>query len=163
MRDDSQKKILLNNWLDEKEAWMLYSQMAAQEKDPKRRRIYQRLSEVEKRHAELWEEELRKIGLRPEKFKPRLKVRVLSFFGRVLGHNALLEVLEKAENSAVRGYAQQEMNFGETGVKETLRSILPERRVTQNCLPSWAESPRAPWRGRGGTRVEGPSETRSSE
>ncbi len=147
MKEDSQKKILLNNWLDEKEASMLYSQMAAQEKDPQKRRIYQRLSEVEKRHAELWEAELRKMGFEPEKFKPRLKAKILSFFGRVLGHNALLEVLERAENSAVRGYAQQETRFGETGIKKTLRSILPDEKSHSKLLTELGGKPKSPLEG----------------
>lgn len=147
MKRVSQKEILLNNWMDEKEASMLYSQMALQEEDPQRRKIYERLSEIEKRHAELWEEELRKIGFEPKEFKPRLKARFLSLFGKALGHNSLLEVLERAENSAVKGYAQQEMSSEDAEVKEKLRSILPDEKSHSKLLSQLRGKPKSPLEG----------------
>lgn len=129
----SNKKIFLDNWQDEQEAILLYAQMAKQENDPSKKKIYQNLANIEKKHASIWEKELKKIGIKP-KFKPRFKTKFLSFLGKLFGHEALLDQLEKGEGSAVSDYSGQAQMFKGTGVEKKLKEIIPEEKSHSKVL-----------------------------
>src|SRR2546427_654086 len=44
----------LHHWQDEGDAAFLYTVLSAQEPDPRKRQIYDKLADVERRHTELW-------------------------------------------------------------------------------------------------------------
>jgi len=46
MKESQLKKFLIDSWYDEKEAAMLYEQMAFSESDPKKKNVYQRLADI---------------------------------------------------------------------------------------------------------------------
>ena len=103
MKESQLRKFLIDSWYDEKEATMLYEQMALGEADPKKKNVYQRLADIERGHAELLEIELEKLGveINKHKFKPRWRTRFLSLFGRIFGHTSLLRSLVKGEDGAI--------------------------------------------------------------
>lgn len=56
-------KTLVENWRREMEAAQLYQLSADAERDPRRKEILVRLAEVERRHAQMWEEKLAGLGV----------------------------------------------------------------------------------------------------
>lgn len=147
MMDRSLQGLLYANWRDEMEAIQLYTQMAGQESGP-RRRIYERLAEVERKHARFWESQVRKRGGVP-RFVPGWKTIVLSMLGKALGHHHMVEFMSRMERDSLRAYAQQVSKFEDAEVIKGLREILPEEgsheRVLQalgkRTLPSGREHP----------------------
>lgn len=125
MKESKLKKFLIDSWHDEKEAKMLYEQMALSEVDPKKKSVYQRLADIENGHAELLGEELTKLGVDKTKlkFKPRWRMKLLSLFGRIFGHTSLLRSLVKGEDEAIVGYAKYASEAIDKGLKENLSSI----------------------------------------
>ena len=132
-RDKIKKKILLENWQDEKEASMLYLQISLREEDPEKKKVYHRLSEIETKHAKIWEDELNKLGVKPL-FRPRLKSKLLSTFGKILGHKSLLEISEEAEDSAFSGYFKQVDIFKDKEINKKLRKILSDEKSHSKIL-----------------------------
>lgn len=145
--DDSQKKeIFLSNWRDEMEAVMLYSQMASQETDPKKKKVYERLAEIENKHAAIWGCELEKMGVSPD-FRPRLKASILSWFGKIVGHKSLLDILEKGEGEAISGYGKQLKDFSDPKLKKALCSIVPDEKSHSRILKELEGKPIGPLTG----------------
>lgn len=132
-KDKRKKKILLENWQDEKEASRLYLQISLQEEDPEKKKVYHRLSEIEAKHAKIWEDELNKLGVKPF-FKPRLKSKLLSLFGKILGHKSLLDISEEAEGSAFNGYFKQVDTFKDKEINKILKNILLDEKSHSKIL-----------------------------
>jgi len=133
-RDKRKKKILLENWRDEKEISMLYFQISLQEQDPEKKKVYHRLSEIEAKHAKIWEDELNKLGVKPF-FRPRLKSKFQSLFGKIIGHKSLLiKISEEAESSAFNGYFKQVDIFKDKEIHNILRNILLDEKSHSKIL-----------------------------
>ena len=130
MKESQLKKFLIDSWRDEKEATMLYEQMALSETDPKKKSVYQRLADIENGHAELLEIELTKLGvdINKLKFKPRWRTRFLSLFGRIFGHTSLLRSLVRGENGAIAGYVKYASENVDEGLKENLTTMAVDEK-----------------------------------
>jgi len=63
MRYDYIQKTLIENWRREIQATDLYEKSAAMERDDRRRQILLKLSDVERRHAQLWADKLGDLGV----------------------------------------------------------------------------------------------------
>jgi VIT1/CCC1 family predicted Fe2+/Mn2+ transporter len=153
MKESQLKKFLIDSWKDEKEATMLYDKMASSETDPKRKAIYQRLSEIENEHSQLLEEELSKLGedISKLEYKPKLKTRVLSFFAKILGHKSLLENLLKGEDDAITGYARYAVESDDEGLRNTLSKIARDEKSHFNVLSEMEERAGESWHRGGGS------------
>jgi len=153
MKESKLKKFLIDCWKDEKEATMLYAQMASNETDPKKKSIYQRLSEIESQHAQLLEKELSKLGVNVNKlkFSPRLKVRILSFFGKILGHKSLVENLLKGEDDAITGYVKYAVESDDVELRHTLRTIATDEKSHFNVISEMEERVGERWHRGGGS------------
>ena len=55
--------VVRQNWRAEVETAQVYRDLAADEKDEKRRGILLRMAEAEERHAQRWEKKLRDLGV----------------------------------------------------------------------------------------------------
>jgi len=93
-----------HHWQDEADAAYLYDVLASLEPDARKRDIYQRLSEVEQRHVEVWARLLRESGHAPPPFRPSGRTRLLSVLGRMFGAGFLLPMLLAEEGREVKGY-----------------------------------------------------------
>jgi VIT1/CCC1 family predicted Fe2+/Mn2+ transporter len=153
LKDSKMKKFLIDSWKDEKEAIMLYTQMASNETDSKKKAIYQRLSEIETQHSQLIEKELSKLGVDVSKLKyrARLKTRVLSFFGKLLGHKSLLENLLKGEDDAIMGYAKYAAESDDDELTNTLRTITMDEKSHFNVISEMEERAGERWHRGGGS------------
>jgi VIT1/CCC1 family predicted Fe2+/Mn2+ transporter len=137
---NKKQKILLANWQDEREAVMLYYQMAGQEKNPAKKKIYQKLAQIEESHAKVWEEELKKQGITPE-FQPKLKAKILSRLAKILGHKAIIDFLEKSEDSAVKSYTGQIKKLNDPKLTKSLSKIIPDERSHSKTLTALKGQP----------------------
>ena len=57
------------NWRAERETALVYRDLAAHERDERRRGILLRMAEAEERHATRWENKLRELGAQPPVLK----------------------------------------------------------------------------------------------
>jgi vacuolar iron transporter family protein len=95
------------NRQDEQEAVMLYRALAAAERDPHLAAIYDKMAEVESRHATIWEDHLRQAGESVPPYTPGWRVRALSWLARRFGAGAVLPLVTAMERGAVNTYSGQ--------------------------------------------------------
>ena len=96
-------KRYLDNLRSENDAIVLYSHLAAAEKNPELKRIYLKLSETEKKHAAFWEKKLIRAGGSVPVFRQTFKTR---FYGWLAGR------LGTAASSAGIGFHREIRGFG---------------------------------------------------
>jgi VIT1/CCC1 family predicted Fe2+/Mn2+ transporter len=85
------------NLQDEVDSAAVYRAMAAAEGDPHLKRVYQRLGEVEERHAAIWAEKLRAAGAKVPPHRPSVRSRILMVLGRRFGARFLLPTVANME------------------------------------------------------------------
>ncbi|HMS58751.1 MAG TPA: VIT1/CCC1 transporter family protein [Tepidiformaceae bacterium] len=96
-----------SNLRDEVDGAALYHLLAAAEKDPGLREVYQRLAVSEERHKELWAAKLREAGAPVPDFKPSRRVRVLGWLARRFGTHAVAPIVTAMEVDATGMYDNQ--------------------------------------------------------
>src|SRR2546427_2155547 len=94
----------LHHWQDEGDAAFLYTVLSAQEPDPRKRQIYDKLADVERRHTELWAKLLGDNGHAVPAAGPRppLNPRVMARLGRPVGRRRLVALLVRGEGREAR-------------------------------------------------------------
>jgi VIT1/CCC1 family predicted Fe2+/Mn2+ transporter len=120
---------------DEIDGIAIYRLVAAAEKDPERRRIFEELSAVEERHANVWRAKLRESGVEPREHGPSLKVRALGLAARVFGVRSVLPIIRSLEAGAYGAYMAQD---------ETAQAMAPderEHRLTMSRLERSGNEP----------------------
>jgi len=98
---------LREHWQDEGESAFLYDVLAQLEGDPKRRRLYERLAEVEREHQRLFEGLLHERGAAVGEFRPGLRARALAWLARRGAAAAVLQLRILDEAREVKGYLQE--------------------------------------------------------
>jgi VIT1/CCC1 family predicted Fe2+/Mn2+ transporter len=93
-----------HHWQDEADAAYLYGVLAGLEKDPHKSDVFRRLSEVEKRHLEIWARLIAENGGSVGAFRPTARTRLLATLGKLLGPAFLLPMLLAEEGREVKGY-----------------------------------------------------------
>ncbi|MEO6778619.1 MAG: VIT1/CCC1 transporter family protein, partial [Gemmatimonadaceae bacterium] len=111
-----------HHWQDEADAAYLYDLLARMEKDPHRSDVFQRLSEVERRHLEIWARLISENGGATKPFRPTARTRLLAALGKLLGAGFLLPMLLAEEGREVKGYMDlhREIPRGAPGGPEAL-------------------------------------------
>ncbi|MEP6620405.1 MAG: VIT1/CCC1 transporter family protein [bacterium] len=93
-----------HHWQDEADAAYLYGLLADMERDTRKKDIYARLAEVERRHLDIWAGLLTQHGRSVGPFKPTSRTRLLAFLGRRFGPDFLLPMLLAEEGREVKAY-----------------------------------------------------------
>lgn len=104
---------------DEIDGIAIYRLVAQAEKDPQRRKIFEELSAVEERHANVWREKLREAGVEPREHGPSVKIRLLGLAARVFGVRSVLTIIRSMEAGAYGAYMAQD---------ETAQALAPDER-----------------------------------
>lgn len=91
----------------EREASLLYRQMARAEPNKDLAAIYIRLAETEERHAETWTNKIREAGEEPAAFKPGLKTHLFGWMARKYGTASIVGMISAIETRAAGGYDDQ--------------------------------------------------------
>jgi VIT1/CCC1 family predicted Fe2+/Mn2+ transporter len=92
------------HWQDEADAQYLYGELATFEPDPQRRKIWERLADVEARHTEVWRNLLADHGVDVETPRVSLKARLLVWVAKRFGPKVLITRLLREEGQEVKGY-----------------------------------------------------------
>ena len=93
-----------HHWQDEADAAYLYSVLAGAEPDPQKKALYEKLSEVEQKHLEIWARLLEEHGRKVGAHRPTARTRLLAFLGRRIGPSFLLPMLLAEEGREVKAY-----------------------------------------------------------
>ncbi len=99
----------LDNLKLERDAVVLYDALASIERDPHRAAAFQRIAANERRHAEIWATKLAEMGADvPPLGGPRARVRFIILMARVLGTNAVADLVKALEGDEEALYDAQE-------------------------------------------------------
>jgi VIT1/CCC1 family predicted Fe2+/Mn2+ transporter len=94
MPDSDDQRRYKDNLQDEVDGAAVYAALADAEEDPNLAKIYRRLAQVERAHAEFWRE---RLGRRAPNLSPSLRARALAFLARRFGPNFILPTIAAAE------------------------------------------------------------------
>src|SRR5438874_456389 len=159
-------EVVLKNWRAEVEAAQVYRDLAARERDEKRKAILNRMADAEERHARRWEQKLRDMGQPVPTLADNLWTRTKRRFTRSLGTDIAIRRMEAAEEKHEREFSAQRDRAlaGEQDVQEFLRTSALEEKAHARALNAMAGPPnpktaldtilkRERWHGRGGSWV----------
>ena len=124
---------------DEIDGIAIYRLVAGAEKNAERKRIFEELSAVEERHANVWRAKLREAGVEPREHGPSLKIRLVGLVARTFGVRSVLPIIRSMEAGAYGAYMAQD---------ETAQAMAPDEREHRLTMSRMA---------RGGTG--GPADT----
>lgn len=124
MGEGENKKIatLQANWRAERETALVYRELAAQERDEKRRGILLRMAEAEERHALRWESKLAELGAPPPELRNDWRRRLNRWWNRQAGANVAIRRMEAAEDRDQERYQAQ--RAAEAAPNEVEREFL---------------------------------------
>ncbi|HEV2047087.1 MAG TPA: VIT1/CCC1 transporter family protein [Chthoniobacterales bacterium] len=167
-RQDRQEtiEVVKRNWRAEVETAQVYRELAAREKDEKRKGILLRMAEAEERHARRWEQKLIDLGQPAPTLPDTIGRRFKRWLNRGLGTDIAIRRMEAAEEKHEAEFRDQHDSAlaGEHDVKDFLReSALEEKahaRALQSMVPQLGPRmvldtilKRERWHGRGGSWV----------
>ena len=98
----------LENLKLEQDAIVLYDQLAAIEKDPRRAEAFRHIAANERRHADIWATKLRDEGATvPPAGRPRARVRLIIVTARLFGTRAVSDLVKALEGDEEAIYDTQ--------------------------------------------------------
>jgi vacuolar iron transporter family protein len=103
------------HYRDERDASYLYRALALLERDSDRRRLFEKLADVEDRHAQRWVELFQENGRQLPPYKTALRTRALAWLARRFGTGLVLPLMLAEEGREVQAYltlARQSTNRG---------------------------------------------------
>ncbi|HYA00195.1 MAG TPA: VIT1/CCC1 transporter family protein [Candidatus Binatia bacterium] len=100
---------------------LVYRAMAAAERDRRLAIVYLQLAEVEERHLDFWEEQLRAIGKDPGVRRPSWRARAMALLARRFGAWLVVPTVATLERADQTGYDSQPETAG-TGMRDDERS-----------------------------------------
>ena len=158
--------VVKQNWRAEVETAQVYRDLAAHEKDEKRRGILLRMAEAEERHAQRWEKKLVDLGEPIPTFPDTVGRRFKRWLNRALGTEIAIRRMEATEEKQEAQFRDQRDRAlaSEGDVQDFLReSALEEKahaRALQTMVPQLGPRTvldtilkRERWHGRGGSWV----------
>jgi len=112
MMEKSNQKIAFDNLKDELNGAFLYDTLAQAEKDKRLAEVYQRMANVERKHADRWISQLQDAGVRIPNFSPDWRTRTLAWVARRFGVNAVLPTITSMEEKDSQKYASMSDDAG---------------------------------------------------
>ena len=138
--------LFAHHWQDEADAAFLYEILANAESDSRKSDLYRRLSEVERRHVEIWGTLLRQHGREPASFRPSMRANLLALLGKRIGPGFLLPMLLREEGREVKGYlAMHRATPGGVAGKGEALTLARESAEHATTLSSIAGRSGEPW------------------
>jgi VIT1/CCC1 family predicted Fe2+/Mn2+ transporter len=86
---------------------VVYRAMAAAEENPSLASVYTRLAEIEAKHLDFWDSQLRAIGVEPGPRRPSWRARLMSLLARRFGANMVLPIVATLEREGQTIYDDQ--------------------------------------------------------
>ncbi len=137
----------LHHWQDEGDAAFLYTVLAGQEPDPRKRQIYEKLADVERRHTELWAKLLGENGHAVPATGPRpsFNARFMAWLGRRFGPGYLLPLLLREEGREVRGYMDLHQSSRGADARAVSLTLAKESAEHAETLAGLSGASAEPW------------------
>ncbi len=111
---------------DEVDAAYLYRELAGTEKDPKRRRLFERLADVEARHVDRWEALFAEHGRPVPGRVPSRKARLTAWVAKTFGTGTVLPMILAEEGREVQAYLRLAKGSAEATTREAASEIAAE-------------------------------------
>ncbi len=111
------------NWALEMDGTAMYAMLAERESIPERRSIFQKLSLLEKKHADMWAKRLAELGASPPADRPKTSHSRKDFSQMESMHDIILEV-ESEERHDVASYLKQMREVHDEETKALLRQVV---------------------------------------
>lgn len=126
---------LARNLQGEIDGGALYRLLASAEPDPARARVFEELAEVEDRHASVWREKLRELGVTVAPSAPSFRVRAIGWLARRFGVDAVLPIVRTMEATGYQDYMSQDA---------TAQALAPDERKHARTLATLSRTAPAP-------------------
>ncbi|HET9850896.1 MAG TPA: VIT1/CCC1 transporter family protein [Candidatus Limnocylindrales bacterium] len=98
----------LQNLKLERDAIVLYDELAKIEKDPRRADAFRTIASNERRHADVWAGKLRELGATvPEIDRPGMRIRTILLMARAFGTHAVRDMVQALEGDEEELYTAQ--------------------------------------------------------
>ncbi len=105
---EEERALSLANLRLERDAIVLYDELARVERDPDRAAAFRRIAGNERRHADLWAGRLEQAGVHvPPPGAPRARVRAIIWLARLLGTRRVSSLVQALEGDEQEAYADQ--------------------------------------------------------
>src|SRR5437016_14530533 len=121
-------EVARRNWQAEVETAQTYRDLAARERDEKRKSVLLRMAEAEERHAQRWEKKLRDLGAEPPVFRDTIARRLNRWWNKIAGADIAIRRMEATEE-------RQEAQFHD----QTQRALANEQDVHEFLRPRCIE------------------------
>src|SRR5437899_11619228 len=90
-------EVAKRNWQSEVETARTYRDLAASERDEKRKSVLLRMAEAEERHAQRWEKKLTELGAEPPVYKDTFARRLNRWWNKIAGPEIAIRRMEATE------------------------------------------------------------------
>ena len=135
------------HYRDEMDAAWLYRQLAAVERDARRRDIFERLSHVEEAHAARWRELFAANNASAPSHSPSFRTRVLAAVGKKFGSSAILPFVVAEETREVGAYLRLADESTQQPAHDTAVAIASESATHAKELSESIGRHGEPWHG----------------
>jgi len=132
-------------WREEVDAAYLYDRLAAAEPEGRRRHLYGRLAEVERRHVAVWSRLFADHGVALPAARPSLRARAMAAAGERFGSDFLAGILLREEGEEVRRYLALHRESTTARSREVTLTLARESAEHAAALADVAEKPGEPW------------------
>ena len=134
-------------YLDEMDAAWLYRSLASTERDPKRRRIFEKLAKVEDEHVERWRALFEQHGGTVPVHAPSIRSRLLAGLARVFGSSTVLPLIVAEESREVGSYLRLASRSPDKATHDTAVMIATESAEHAQHLSDSIGREGEPWHG----------------
>lgn len=138
-------QVWLHHLADEADAAYLYAELSQAERDPKKARLYAQLSDVEKRHVEMWRTLLLEHGREAPVPEPSFGARSRAWLARRVGSGVLLPMLLEEEGREVKGYLDLYREAPDAASGPTALTLAKESKEHAETLASMGGGSSEPW------------------
>ena len=116
-------EMVRRNWSLEMDGVAMYADLASQQALPERKRIFEELSALERKHAVAWEGHLKAMGVAiPERHSG--KAHAIRPAGNEGGMQETIRQIEAEERRDVANYLGQMRDIQDEGIRATLRQVV---------------------------------------
>jgi vacuolar iron transporter family protein len=141
----SESKIWKEYWQEEVDAAFLYKVLAAKTVEVSEQTAYLKLSDIEDKHAQAWEQLLKEKGTVPGVRHPSFKARTLAKITDTIGPALLSDWLKREESSEVKSYLDLYKTSSDVGTKNLALQLAQDSAQHAEQLGKMTNTSTEPW------------------
>jgi vacuolar iron transporter family protein len=141
----SERKIWKAYWQEEVDAAFLYKVLAGKTIETTEQSAYLKLSDIENKHAQAWENLLKEKGATLGIRQPSFKARALAKITHTIGSALLSNWLKREESSEVKSYVHLYKTSSDTGTKNLALQLAQDSAQHAEQLGKMTNTSTEPW------------------